>query len=111
MVIMTISRRRRHDTGATALNVAEAKKRFSDLLGRVAYGGETILILRRGKPMAKLVPPGQGEGNPHLADLKGWLDDEDPFFSLVEAQIRRRGARPPRVLASRRRRGKQPSGE
>jgi prevent-host-death family protein len=40
----------------TSLNVAEAKKRFSDLLGRVAYGGETILITRRGKPMAKLVP-------------------------------------------------------
>jgi prevent-host-death family protein len=41
----------------TSLNVAEAKKQFSDLLGRVAYGGETILITRRGKPMAKLVPP------------------------------------------------------
>ena len=40
----------------TSLNVAEAKKRFSDLLGRVAYGGETILITRRGKPMAKMVP-------------------------------------------------------
>ena len=40
----------------TSLNVAEAKKRFSDLLGRVAFGGETILITRRGKPMAKLVP-------------------------------------------------------
>lgn len=40
----------------TSLNVAEAKKHFSDLLGRVAYGGEIILITRRGKPMAKLVP-------------------------------------------------------
>ncbi len=40
----------------TSLNVAEAKKRFSDLLGRVAFGGETILITRRGNPMAKLVP-------------------------------------------------------
>lgn len=45
----------------TSLNVAEAKKRFSDLLGRVAYGGETILITRRGKPMAKLVPLVEGE--------------------------------------------------
>jgi prevent-host-death family protein len=44
-------------TTMTRLNVAEAKKQFSDLLGRVAYGGETILITRRGKPMAKLVPP------------------------------------------------------
>ncbi len=45
----------------TSLNVAEAKKRFSDLLGRVAQGGETILITRRGKPMAKLVPVAQAE--------------------------------------------------
>ncbi len=45
----------------TSLNVAEAKRRFSDLLGRVADGGETILITRRGKPMAKLVPVAQAE--------------------------------------------------
>jgi prevent-host-death family protein len=45
----------------TSVNVAEAKKQFSDLLGRVAYGGETILITRRGKPMAKLVPPDTSE--------------------------------------------------
>ena len=40
----------------TAVNVADAKRRFSDLLGRVAYGRETILITRRGRPMARLVP-------------------------------------------------------
>ncbi len=45
----------------TSLNVAEAKKRLSDLLGRVAETGETILITRRGKPMAKLVPVVQAE--------------------------------------------------
>jgi prevent-host-death family protein len=39
------------------LNVAEAKEQFSDLLGRVADGGETIVITRGGKPIAKLVPP------------------------------------------------------
>ncbi len=37
------------------LNVAAAKKQFSRLLERVA-GGETVLIMRRGKPMARLVP-------------------------------------------------------
>ena len=42
---------------AESVNVAEAKKRLSDLLGRVAYGGETVLITRRGRPMARLVPP------------------------------------------------------
>jgi prevent-host-death family protein len=36
-------------------NVAEAKAHFSDLLSR-AEAGETVEILRRGKPIAKLVP-------------------------------------------------------
>ncbi len=55
----------------TSLNVAEAKKRFSDLLGRVAYGGETILITRRGKPMAKLVPLVEGEKDVASAGGRG----------------------------------------
>ena len=39
-----------------SFNVAEAKKRFSDLLGRVAFGGESFVITRRGRPMARLAP-------------------------------------------------------
>ena len=38
-----------------SVNVAEAKRRLSDLLGRVAYSGESVLITRRGRPMARLV--------------------------------------------------------
>ena len=38
------------------INIADAKKHFSDLLGRVAYGKEQIIITKRGKPMARLVP-------------------------------------------------------
>lgn len=37
------------------LNVAEAKKKFSELLARVAFKGERFVITRRGKPMAALV--------------------------------------------------------
>lgn len=57
-----------------SLNVTEAKKQFSDLLGRVAYGGETIVITRRGKPMAKLVPAGKAD-----------LEQRDKATSAVEA--------------------------
>ena len=32
----------------TTINVADAKRHFADLLGRVAYGRETITITRRG---------------------------------------------------------------
>lgn len=35
--------------------VAEAKRRFSDLLKRAAYGGETVTIGSRGKPEAALI--------------------------------------------------------
>ena len=38
-----------------AINVAEAKKRFSELLARTAYAGERFVISRRGRPLAALV--------------------------------------------------------
>lgn len=78
-------------------NVAEAKRQFSELLGRVAYGGATILITRRGRPMAKLVPVGTGESG-HLADVRGWLDNEDPFFAEIDAIVEGRSEHTPRVL-------------
>ena len=68
------------------VSVAEAKQHLADLLGRVAYGHERVTITRRGKPMAILIPPHQGEARQHLADAKGWLDDHDPFFDAM-AQI------------------------
>jgi len=38
------------------VNIAEAKKHFSELVGQVAYGGKHILITKGGKPMARLIP-------------------------------------------------------
>jgi prevent-host-death family protein len=35
--------------------VAEARKQFSELVARVAYTGERVIIERRGKPMIALV--------------------------------------------------------
>ena len=58
----------------TSINVAEAKRHLAGLLGRVAYGGETITITRRGKPMARLVPIKGKATAPHVADVRGWLD-------------------------------------
>ncbi len=40
---------------ANVLSVAEAKRRLSELMSRVAYRGERFLIRRRGRPMAALV--------------------------------------------------------
>jgi prevent-host-death family protein len=82
------------------VNVAEAKKSLSELLGRVAYGRETITIVKRGRPMARLVPV-SSENSAALADVKGWLDNNHPFFKnidkIVAERHKRRPRRPPRL--------------
>ena len=78
------------------INVAEAKKHLSELLGRVAYGGEQIVITKRGKPLAKLVPATLE--SQHLAEAKGWLDDEDDFFGLIDQIVEDREGHIPRVF-------------
>lgn len=80
--------------------MAEAKKQFSDLLGRVAYGGEAILITRRGKPMAKLVPAADASSRDSEWPAKGWLEDDDPFFEIVADVIAQRSRHRPRALPS-----------
>jgi len=83
------------------VNVAQAKRHFSDLLGRVAYGKERITITRRGKPMVLLVPIGEKRRTPHLADARGWLESSDPFFAtmgrIVEERLTHRPRRPARA--------------
>jgi prevent-host-death family protein len=85
------------------INVADAKRAFSDLLGRVAYGRETIVITRRGRPMAKLVPirEQQQQGN-ELVHVKGWLDEDDAYFEIVDEIVADRQRHVPRVLKNKR---------
>ena len=90
---------------ATTVNIAEAKRRLSELVGRVAFGGDRVLITRRGRPMAKLVPPDSPEALAHLADVAGWLPDDDPFFHAVDDVVAARVRHIPRA-SSRRTRGR-----
>ncbi len=90
----------------TAVNVADAKRRFSDLLGRVAYGRETILITRRGRPMAKLVPVDAESEKKGLAALRGWLADDDPFFEIMKGIEAERKRHRPRALTDKRKKAK-----
>jgi len=79
------------------VNVAEAKKHLSELLGQVAYGKKKILITKRGKPMARLVPA-ENESDLHLVYAKGWLEDDDSFFITMNRIVKERSKHVPRIL-------------
>lgn len=81
------------------MSVANAKRAFSDLLGRVAYGGETIFITRRGRPMARLAPVEPEEREPLRVGGRGFLDNDDPFFEIIEDVVAARARHKPRVLS------------
>lgn len=74
---------------AETLGVAEAKKRFSELIDRVGRG-ERFLIFRRGKAAVVLVPPDQvaslgPERKPvGLAGVAGALSDWEEINEVVE---------------------------
>ena len=82
-------------------SVAEAKKHFSELLSRVAFGGERITIAKRGKPLAMLVPPTAEPGSDHPGKVEGWLENSDPFFKIVDQTVQRRQKHLPRTLKPR----------
>ena len=85
-----------YEMNEKSINIADAKKHFSELVGRVAYAKERLLITKRGKPMARLVPIEESER--HLGDARGWLDDTDPFFSAIERIVEDRNKHVPRIL-------------
>lgn len=53
----------------TEISLAEAKNRLSELVER-ANGGETIIVLRRGKPAARLMPPEASEVSDRSAEVQ-----------------------------------------
>ena len=84
------------------VSVAQAKQRLGDLLGRVAYGKERVVITRRGRPMAVLMPIEHANKPGGLAAVKGWLDNDDPFFGVMEQIVEGRLSHRPRRIRSRR---------
>ena len=77
----------------TEIGVAEAKARLSELLERVS-NGERIVVARRGRPMAMLVPP-DAEVEPAarpggLATLAGVLADAPGFDDEMRLVVRSR---------------------
>ena len=77
------------------IGVAQAKKTFSDLLGKVAYGKKRIIITKRGKPVALLSPPEPLDPVPF--QVGGWLNESDLFFENIERIVQERAQHKPRV--------------
>ena len=70
------------------VNVKEARSRLSSLLDRVKEGGE-VIILRRGKEVARLVPPrGEGKPLPSLKDFRSSIKITGKQLSSVVIQGR-----------------------
>jgi prevent-host-death family protein len=90
------------------VNVAEAKKRFSELLARTAFKGEHFIITRRGKPMAALVDLEQlarVEGRATRSDAAtgllgaaGALADYKTFEDMMKDVVRSRASARPRPV-------------
>ena len=66
------------------VNVKDARSRLSFLLDQVEVGGE-VIILRRGKEVARLVPPrGGGKPLPSLKDFRASIKiTGEPLSSVV----------------------------
>ncbi len=71
------------------LTVTEANQRFSETVRQVELGGETVVITRRGKPVAELRPitdekskdpAWQKSYNAYLDDLEDRMDLGDITF-------------------------------
>ena len=71
----------------TIVNVHEAKTHLSRLLARVE-AGEEIVIARRGKPVARLVPHRASRPVRRFGALKGRLTVDDSVFDpLPESEL------------------------
>jgi len=76
------------------MSVAEAKRRFADVLGAVRHRGERFVIERRGTPVAAIVPVDdlaalEGKRGGVLA-LVGAFGDARELPSVLDAIVRTR---------------------
>lgn len=64
------------------ISIAQAKTHFSELINKVIYGREEVVITKRGKPVALIsTPVERGSG---LGSVKGWISSDDAFFKEMK---------------------------
>lgn len=66
---------------ATTISTADARKNFADIVNKVAYGKEPIVLTRRGQKIAALVSIDELE---LLQQLEDRMDIEDAKKALEE---------------------------
>jgi prevent-host-death family protein len=90
------------------VSVAEAKRRFSDVVGAVRHGSQRFVIERRGTPVAAIVPIDdlaalEGRGARGLLALVGKFRDAKEMPALLDHIVATRSAqrrrRPPKLRA------------
>ena len=72
----------------TTVNIHEAKTHLSRLVERAA-NGETVIIAKAGKPMAKIVPlePVKVDTSKRLGGLEGQFVIPDDFDTMMADEI------------------------
>lgn len=88
-----------------AVSVADAKRRFADVLGAVRHRGERFVIERRGTPVAAIVPVEnlaalEGKRGGVLALVGAFRDAQElpaVLDAIVRARSRQRRRRAPRL--------------
>ena len=78
--------------------VGEAKTHLSEILDRVQRSAQVVTITRHGRPIARIVPLELVPGPGHLAEAKGWLEEDDAFFGALRSLVSKRSRHRPRAL-------------
>lgn len=89
-----------YTVSAMTVRVELKDAQLQALVGAVLQQGLTILLTQEGEPIAKLVPAGGEHARRHLSMVKGWLEDDDPFFKTVDELVEARFAHHPRSSPS-----------
>ncbi len=66
----------------TTISTVDARKNFADIVNKVAYGNEPIILTRRGQKIAALVSMDELE---LLQQIEDHIDIEDAKKSLAES--------------------------
>lgn len=73
----------------TKLKISEARKEFAELINRVAYGDERIILERSGKELAAVIPIGDLE---LLEAIEDHIDLDEAKKALADPKNRKPAA-------------------